>query len=51
MKNNKEMVEMLIAKGVDVNFKNMFGNTPLRNAILMERAEIAELLKKHGAKE
>jgi ankyrin repeat protein len=43
---HKEIVELLIAKGADVNAKNGSGETPLDWA----KVEIAELLRKHGGK-
>ncbi|MGB5013267.1 MAG: ankyrin repeat domain-containing protein, partial [Pyrinomonadaceae bacterium] len=46
---NKEAVELLIAKGADINAKNKDGKTPLQLAIDSKNKEIAELLKKHGA--
>ena len=46
----KEVVELLIANGADVNAKdNMFG-TPLDYTIRRKRTEIADLLRKHGGK-
>ena len=50
MKGHKEIAELLIAKGADVNAKNMFGETPLDLAILDKHTELADLLRKHGAK-
>jgi ankyrin repeat protein len=58
---SKEIAELLIAKGVDVNVKDEFGETPLdwaiiykssRNRMLAQLAhsETADLLRKHGAK-
>ena len=48
--NHKEIAELLIAKGADVNAKNNFGRTPLDNAIGRKLPEIADLLRKHGGK-
>ena len=46
----KEVVDLLIANGADVNAKdNMFG-TPLDFTIRQKRTEIADLLRKHGGK-
>ena len=55
---HKEIVELLIAKGADVNVKIVHpnasfhpwndGHTPLDNA--KHKPEIADLLRKHGAK-
>lgn len=44
------MVELLIAKGADVNAKNNKGKTPLQVAVDLNRREMADLLKKHGAR-
>ena len=46
----KEVVELLIAKGADVNAKNDDGVTPLVTAIMHKQTEITDLLRKHGAK-
>ena len=45
-----EIVKMLIAAGADVNVKNIAGKTPLDRAVKFNVTEIAELLRKHGAK-
>ena len=45
---HKEVVELLIAKGADVNAKGWDGRTPVDYAIRKE--EIADLLRKHGGK-
>ena len=45
-----EVVELLIAKGADVNAKRDDGKTPLDVAIGRKRTETADLLRKHGAK-
>ncbi len=47
---HKEIVELLIAKGADVNVKSVVGEAPLDRAIRFNRTEIAALLRKHGAK-
>ena len=44
----KEIVEMLIAKGADVNAKDVDGFTPVDLA--KGHPEIADLLRKHGGK-
>ena len=46
-KGHKDVVELLIAKGADVNAKGEYGNTPLHRAT--SRKEIAELLIANGA--
>ena len=46
----KEMAEMLIAKGADVNAKDKHGETPLNWAIDYNQADLADLLRKHGGK-
>ena len=48
-RNYKEIVELLIAKGADVNVKDKFGGTPLHDAAHRGRKEIAELLIDNGA--
>jgi len=45
---HKEVVELLIAKGADVNPKDAAGSTPLDLSI--SKLEIADLLRKHGGK-
>ena len=54
---HNEIVELLIAKGADVNAMNLSppgreigGMTPLDMAILGNRNELADLLRKHGGK-
>ena len=53
----KKIIELLIAKGADVNAMNLSppgreigGMTPLDMAILGNRNEIADLLRKHGGR-
>ena len=46
---HKEIVELLIANGANVNTKAK-GWTPLDIAIEFEHSEIADILRKHGAK-
>jgi len=48
---HKEIIEILIAKGADVNAENKQGRTPLQCATVRQQTEIVELLRKHGAKE
>ncbi|MDB4668894.1 ankyrin repeat domain-containing protein [bacterium] len=47
---HKEVAELLIAEGADVNAKNEDVETPLDRAIQLKEAEIADLLRKHGGK-
>jgi len=42
---NKEVVELLIENGVDVNAKDKFGNTSLYYAYKFGNNEIIDLLK------
>jgi hypothetical protein len=46
----REIVELLIANGADVNAKNDGGETPLDWAIDFKRIKTADLLRKHGGK-
>jgi ankyrin repeat protein len=46
LKGQKEIAELLIAKGADVNAVGDLGRTPLDLAY----AETADLLRKHGGK-
>ena len=41
---------MLLMKGIDVESRDVNGNTPLINAAFKGRVEIAEILISHGAK-
>jgi ankyrin repeat protein len=47
--NRKEIAELLIAAGADVNFKDGKGRTPL-DTVSGNQTEIADLLRKHGGK-
>ena len=47
MLGRREVAELLIAKGADVNAKNTVGWTPLDRA---DDKETADLLRKHGGK-
>ncbi len=51
MVEDKAIVEMLLAKGADINAKTDKGDTPLSMAMLYNRTGIVELLRQHGAKE
>ena len=44
------MKQLLIANGADVNTKSVTGRTPLDIANKNNKSEIADLLRKHGAK-
>ena len=46
----KEVVEILINAGANVNAKDEDGGTPLDWAIMGKRTATADLLRKHGAK-
>jgi len=48
-KGHKDIVELLIAKGIDINAKNEMGYTPLDWVIDSKNSEIIELLKSNGA--
>ena len=47
---NVEAVKQHLAAGVDVNAKDKNGETPRDRAISRNKAEIADLLRKHGGK-
>ena len=47
---HKEVVELLIAEGADINAKMEDDRTPLDGAIEFEHTETADLLRKHGGK-
>ena len=47
---HKEIVELLIAAGADVNVKDVEDITPLDWAIAGDKTETADLLRKHGGK-
>ncbi|MGK7880250.1 MAG: ankyrin repeat domain-containing protein [Crocosphaera sp.] len=49
-KDKKEIIELLINHGADVNARDKFNQTPLNYAVIRDRKEIISLLKKHGAK-
>ena len=46
----KEIVELLISSGADVNAMKIDGMTPLDMAAFGNHNEIAALLRKHGGK-
>ena len=45
---NKDVIELLIAKGAQVNAKDKFGSTPLHCAAWMGQKDVAELLIAKG---
>ena len=45
-----EIARLLIAKGANVNAKDVGDKTPLDNAVWYKKLEIADLLRKHGVK-
>ncbi len=47
---HKEIVELLVVNGADVNAKGEKGKTPLDWAIYFKHPETADLLRKHGGK-
>jgi len=47
---HKDVVELLIANGVEVNAKNEHGHRPLDAANATNHTKTADLLRKHGAK-
>ncbi len=49
-KGHKEIAELLIAKGADVNAKDEDGETPLDATSVFNKTETADLLRKHGGK-
>jgi ankyrin repeat protein len=47
---HKEVIELLIVAGADVNTKDEDGRTPLDKAIERNRNELAALIRKNGGK-
>ena len=50
MKHDKEIAELLISKGADVNAKTKRGETPIDWTTRYKRTETADLLRKYGGK-
>ncbi|MHC9541973.1 MAG: ankyrin repeat domain-containing protein [Vulcanimicrobiota bacterium] len=48
---SKDMIILLIQNGADVNAADNFGFTPLKLALQQKLFDIADFLRKHGAKE
>ena len=46
---NLQVVQALIQKGVNLDCKNDYGQTPLHHAVLYEKVTIVELLLEKGA--
>jgi len=46
----KEIVELLLTNGADVNVTIAFGDTPLDWAVRNKKLETAKLLREHGGK-
>ena len=46
----KDIIELLIVAGANVNAKDFENKTPLDEAIQLKRTETADLLRKHGGK-
>jgi len=51
IKGDGSIVELFVARGADVNAANNEGKTPLYLAIQYNHNEVADILRKHGAKE
>ncbi|MGA2632301.1 MAG: ankyrin repeat domain-containing protein, partial [Terriglobia bacterium] len=47
----KDVVELLLANGADVNAKDNQGETPLHWAVVNGNKDFAELLRQHGGHE
>ena len=47
----KDIIELLIVAGANVNAKDFENKTPLDEAIKYKRTETADVLRKHSAKE
>lgn len=51
IRDEKDMVELLLAKKANVNTKDVDGDTALDEAVEQGNKEIVEILRKHGGKE
>mgnify|MGYP002525244923 FL=1 len=47
---HREIIELLIDNGADVNAKSTHNGTPLNGDIINNETETADLLRKHGGK-
>ena len=47
---NKQIIEYLLTKNVDINFKNVFGQSPLQNAMNKKDEEIIKLIMTYEIK-
>ena len=48
-RSNREVVELLLSRGADINAINVHGQTPLWDALYARFNDVTELLIKHGA--
>ncbi|MBR4592631.1 MAG: ankyrin repeat domain-containing protein, partial [Elusimicrobiaceae bacterium] len=48
---HSDIVQQLVLAGADVNKKNMHAQTPLQLALAAKQTEMADFLRKHGARE
>ena len=47
---NLEIVQYLLSQGAKINVKDLKGRTPLSYAVQGKKSDIAEFLRKHGAR-